>query len=93
MVALSVQLSVPDVTSIATTVLRISAVDATIVRTVVNQAVGVTNVTTAVTVLRQYAIAVTVAPIAPQFVLIVTKNALTVQIPIYAVAVTPVLTV
>ena len=83
------QLSAPDVTSIATTVSRISAVDATIVRTVVNQAVGVTNVTTAVTVLRQYAIAVTVAPIAPQYVLIVTKNALTVRIPIYAEAVTP----
>ena len=83
------QLSAPDVTSIATTVSRISAVDATIVRTVVNQAVGVTNVTTAVTVLRQYAIAVTVAPIAPQYVLIVTKNALTVRILIYAVAVTP----
>ena len=83
------QLSAPDVTSIATTVSRISAVDATIVRTVVNQAVGVTNVTTAVTVLRQYAIAVTVAPIAPQYVLIVTKNALTVRILIYAVVVTP----
>ena len=89
MVALSVQLFVPDVTSIATTVSRISAVDATIVRTVVNQAVGVTNVTTAVTVLRQYATAVTVAPIVPQYVPIVTKNALTVRILIYAVAVTP----
>lgn len=90
MVALSVQLSAPDVTSIATTVSRISAVDATIVRTVVNQTVGVTNVTTVVTVLSQSAIAEMVAPIAPQYVLIVTKNALTVQIPIYAEAVTPV---
>ena len=84
------QLSAPDVTSIATTVSRISAVDATIVRTVVKQAVGVTNVTTVVIVLRQSAIAEMVAPIAPQYVLIVTKNALTVQIPIYAEAVTPV---
>ena len=82
-------MSAPDVTSIATTVSRISAVDATIVRTVVNQVVGVMNVTTAVTVLRQYAIAVMVALIAPQYVLIVTKNAPTVRILIYAVAVTP----
>ena len=83
-------MSAPDVMSIATTVSKISAVDATIVRTVVKQAVGVTNVTTVVTVLRQSAIAEMVAPIAPQYVLIVTKNALTVQIPIYAEAVTPV---
>ena len=83
-------MSALDVTSIATTVSKISAVDATIVRTVVKQAVGVTNVTTVVTVLRQSAIAEMVAPIAPQYVLIVTKNALTVQIPIYAEAVTPV---
>ena len=87
------QLFVPDVTSIATTVSRISAVDATIVRTVAKQAVGVTNATTAVTVLKQYATAVTVALIVLQYVPNVMKNALTVQILIYAVAVTPVLTV
>ena len=71
----------------------ISVVDALSVRIVANQAVGVMNVTTAVTVLKQYATAVTVAPIVPQYVLIVTKNALTVRILIYAVVVTPVLTV
>ena len=93
MVAQNVQLSAQDVTSIATTVSRISAVDATIVRPVVNQAVGATNVTTVVTVLKQYATAVTVVPTVQQYVLIVTKNAQTVRILIYAVVVTPVLTV
>ena len=87
------QLSAPDVTSIATTVSRISAVDATIVRTVVKQAVGVTNVTTVETALKLSATVVTAALIVQQYVLIVTKNAQIVRIRIYAVAVTPVLTV
>ena len=93
MVAQSVRLYARLVMSIVTTAMIISVADVISVRTVASQAVGVMNVTTAVTVLRQYAIAVTVAPIAPQYVLIVTKNALTVRILIYAVAVTPVLTV
>ena len=93
MVAQNVLLYAQLVTSIVTTALTISVADVISVRTVASQAVGVMNVTTAVTVLRQYAIAVTVAPIVPQYVLIVTKNALTVRIPIYAEAVTPVLTV
>ena len=84
------QLSAPDVTSIATTVSRISAVVVIPAKIVVNQADGVTNVITAVNVLKPSVIVVTVAPIAPQYVLIVTKNVLTVQIPIYAEAVTPV---
>ena len=89
MVAQNVRLYARHVMSIVTTALIISVADVISVRTVASQAVGVMNVTTAVTVLRQYAIAVTVAPIAPQFVLIVTKNALTVRIPIYAEVVTP----
>ena len=93
MVAQNVRLYARLVMSIVTTALTISVADVISVRTVASQAVGVMNVTTAVTVLKQYAIAVTVAPIVPQFVLIVTKNALTVRILIYAVAVTPVLTV
>ena len=93
MVAQNVRLYARLVMSIVTTALTISVADVISVRTVASQAVGVMNVTTAVTVLRQYAIAVTVAPIALQYVLIVTKNALTVRILIYAVAVTPVLTV
>ena len=90
MVAQNVLLYAQLVMSIVTTALTISVADVISVRTVANQAVGVMNVTTAVTVLRQSAIAEMVAPIAPQYVLIVTKNALTVQIPIYAEAVTPV---
>ena len=93
MVAQNVRLYARLVMSIVTTALTISVADVISVRTVASQAVGVMNVTTAVTVLKQYATAVTVAPIVPQFVLIVTKNALTVRILIYAVAVTPVLTV
>lgn len=89
----NVQLSALLVPNTVITVMRISAEVVIPVRSAVKQADGVTNVITAVTVLRQYAIAVTVAPIALQYVLIVTKNALTVQIPIYAVDVTPVLTV
>ena len=92
MAAQNVRLYARLVMSIVTTALTISVADVISVRTVASQAVGVMNVTTAVTVLRQFAIAVTVAPIVPQFVLTVTKNALTVQILIYAAAVTPVLT-
>ena len=93
MVALNVLLYAQLVTSIVTTALTISVADVISVRTVASQAVGVMNVTTAVTVLKQYATAVTVAPIVPQYVLNVMKNAQIVQIRIYAVAVTPVLTV
>ena len=82
MVAQNVQLSARDVMSIATTVSRISAVNATIVRPVVNQAVGATNVTTVVTVLKQYATVETVALIVQQYVLTVTKNVQTALIPI-----------
>ena len=89
MVAQSVRLYARLVMSIVTTAMIISVADVISVRTVASQAVGVMNVTTAVTVLRQYDIAVTVAPIALQYVLIVTKNALTVRILIYAVVVTP----
>ena len=90
MVALNVRLYAPLVTSTVIIVMRISAVDVTPARIAVNQADGVTNVITAVNVLKPSVIVVTVAPIAPQYVLIVTKNVLTVQIPIYAEAVTPV---
>ena len=93
MVAQNVRLYARLVMSIVIIAMIISVVDALSVRIVANQAVGVMNVTTAVTVLKQYATAVTVAPIVQQYVLIVTKNAQTVRILIYAVVVTPVLTV
>ena len=93
MVAQNVQLSAQDVTSIATTVSRISAVDATIVRPVVNQAVGATNVTTVVTVLKHYATVETVALIVQQYVLTVTKNVQTALILISVADVTNALTV
>ena len=93
MVAQNVQLSARDVTSIATTVSRISAVDATIVRPVVNQAVGATNVTTVVTVLKQYATVETVALLVQHYVLTVTKNVQTALILISVADVTNALTV
>lgn len=93
MVALNVQLSALLVPNTVITVMRISAVVVIPARIVVNQADGVTNVITAVNVLKPSVIVVTVAPIAPQYVLNVMKNAQIVQIQIYAVAVTPVLTV
>ena len=89
MVAQNVRLYARLVMSIVTTAMIISVADVISVRTVASQAVGVMNVTTAVTVLKQYATAVTVAPIVQQYVLIVTKNAQTVRILIYAVVVTP----
>ena len=77
MVALNVQLSVLLVTSTVTTVMRISAVVVIPARIAVNQADGVTNVTTAVNVLKPSVIVVTVALIVQQYVLTVTKNVLT----------------
>ena len=62
-------------------------------RIAVNQADGVTNVITAVNVLKPSVIVVTVALIVLPFVPIVTKNVLTVQMPISVVDVTDALTV
>ncbi len=62
-------------------------------RIAVNQADGVTNVITAVNVLKPSVIVVTVALIVLPFVQIVTKNVLTVQMPISVVDVTDALTV
>lgn len=89
-VALNVQLSALLVPNTVIIVMRISAVVVIPARIAVNQSDGVTNVITAVNVLKPSVIVVTVALIVQPFVQIVTKNALTVQIPIYAEAVTPV---
>ena len=62
-------------------------------RIAVNQADGVTNVITAVNVLKPSVIVVTVALIVLPFVPIVKKNVLTVQMPISVVDVTDALTV
>ena len=75
------------------TVMRISAVVVTPVRIVVNQADGVTNVITAVNVLKPSVIVVTVALIVQQYVLTVTKNVLTALILISVADATDALTV
>ena len=58
-------------------------------RIAVNQADGVTNAITAVNVLKLSVIVVTVARIVQQYVLTVTKNVLTVQMPISVADVIP----
>ena len=93
MVAQNVQLSAQDVMSIATTVSRISAVVVIPARIAVNQADGVTNVITAVNVLKPSVIVVTVALIVQQYVLTVTKNVPTALTLIYVADVTNALTV
>ena len=69
--------------------MRISAVVVIPARIAVNQADGVTNVITAVNVLKPSVIVVTVALIVQQYVLTVTKNVLTVQMPISVADVIP----
>lgn len=73
--------------------MRISAVVVIPARIAVNQADGVTNAITAVNVLKPSVIVVTVARIVQQSAPNVTKNALTVQMPISVVDVTDALTV
>ena len=93
MVAQNVQLSALLVMSTVITVMRISAVVVIPVRIAVNQADGVTNVTTAVNVLKLSVIVVTVALIVQQYVLTVTKNVPTALILISVADVTNALTV
>jgi len=69
--------------------MRISAVTVIPVRIAVNQADGVTNAITAVTALKVFVIAVTVALIVQQYVLTVTKNVPTVLMRIFAADVIP----
>ena len=92
-VALNVQLYAPLVTNTVITVMSISAVVVIPARIAVNQADGVTNVITAVNVLKPSVIVVTVALIVQQYVLTVTKNVLTVLILISVADVTNALTV
>ena len=92
-VALNVQLSALLVPNTVIIVLRISAVVVIPARIAVNQADGVTNVITAVNVLKPSVIVVTVALIVLPFVPIVTKNVLTALILISVADVTDALTV
>ena len=78
-----VQLFAPNVASIVTTAMRISAVTVIPVRIVVKVTVGATTVITAVIVLKQFAIAETAVQIVQRYAPDVQRNAATVPV-IYA---------